>query len=1093
MKKLILLILFLVNYKNYAQNGNEWIEYGQENLKITIDSTGIYKLTYKDLIDNKFDVSKFNPKFLKLYFEGKEVAFKITGENDNIFDETDYIEFFGIKNSGDLDDQLFLNQKKPHNYYSIYSDKSAYFLTKSNTIGKRITPIIKSIIQNKPETAYLHKEIKVYSSNYSRANYNISLKQSAAWESDEFLCSQSISYSDTIKNSFVDSLKINNFVFNSKLKIDFFVFSQKFTKKTLKYWINDKSNTFEIDNYNFKNILDSTNFDSKINNNLKFKIQFESTSDNTKPFKNDQFALGYLSIEYLKSFSKIENDCYTLLPNSDGQSIINFQNVNTLPLALEVSDVWNPNDVLVNQNPSIKGYQIIVNNTNKSKKLAVYTNLKSPLKLEFVIFKKATKNSFDYLIFTHKTLRDGAQKYAQYRASLSGGSFIPNILETDDIYNEYSYGMRSPLAIIRAVKNLRENNSIKYIFFIGKGYTFPTGIRSRESWDLVPSLGEPASDRVLISGFKNEYETIPHGRLGTIYNEDVLNYLNKVMLHENGLKNSSLSNKRMLFLSGGNSESQIIDFKNYMTEVSKISKNGIIGAQIEQFAKKSTTNEDIDLSKQINEGVGVLTFLGHSNFLVLDLNIGIITEKNEYQNNRKFPFLMLNGCTAGAIFANTIDRKYLTLDWIFAKNKGAINVLSHTWYSFSNTNMVFTDAFYNFLNKDKENANLSIGNILKNVSNTLLQKYPNDPLMVSNIEHLLLQGDPAIKLFNFTEPDFQLNNSKVILHGIKKNETIEKNENLTIGFQIENLGLYEKNKKINYTISIKETNGTFQKIEKEIPNVSFSDTIFHVFKNNKNIESIEIEVNKNKIISELSYTNNIAKFYFNWQEIGKKYIINTTIDIDKVSPILNVTLDNKKIFEKSIAFKNQILNFFLIDNFTLPNKDFFSVSYRKICENCEINNFIPLINNISFTKINEAKIEIELKNFEVGKYEFLVQGIDNYGNNLGKNTIFKIEIIENNKLYIKNYPNPVTLFTNFDIFVPLNNFEMGPVKCELNIIDFSGKIIEKKIFDITKTKSNLYWIVPSQLYNYSGLLSYVFKFEPKTNIKSISGKLLLKK
>ena len=142
MKKTLFLGFYLLfSTLAHAQTyGNEWINFNQEYYKIKIAKEGVYRLDYSTLQSIGFPLNSVNPRYIQLWINGKEQPIMVTGEVDNIFNNTDYIEFYGTYNNGKLDEPLFPNAlEQSHQYMSLYSDTATYFLTVSpSNTGKRV-------------------------------------------------------------------------------------------------------------------------------------------------------------------------------------------------------------------------------------------------------------------------------------------------------------------------------------------------------------------------------------------------------------------------------------------------------------------------------------------------------------------------------------------------------------------------------------------------------------------------------------------------------------------------------------------------------------------------------------------------------------------------------------------------------------------------------------------------------------------------------------------------------------------------------------------------------------------------------------------
>ena len=122
-RTLFTLIAIMLSGILHSQDyGNEWINYNQEYYKITLNRTGIYRITYQDLNNVGFPVTTIDPRRFQLFNRGEEIAISVAGQLDAVFDEVDYIEFYGIRNDGILDRELYAPEDaQPHAYYNLFS------------------------------------------------------------------------------------------------------------------------------------------------------------------------------------------------------------------------------------------------------------------------------------------------------------------------------------------------------------------------------------------------------------------------------------------------------------------------------------------------------------------------------------------------------------------------------------------------------------------------------------------------------------------------------------------------------------------------------------------------------------------------------------------------------------------------------------------------------------------------------------------------------------------------------------------------------------------------------------------------------------
>lgn len=119
--------------------------------RIGVTRDGVYKITYDLLNSMGIDLSSVNPRNIRIYGNGggqlpyrasdphrddlAENAIYVEGESDNVFDQSDYILFYG-----ESPNTWKYSPSDQHYHHSIhqYSDTTYYFLTTGTAPGKRI-------------------------------------------------------------------------------------------------------------------------------------------------------------------------------------------------------------------------------------------------------------------------------------------------------------------------------------------------------------------------------------------------------------------------------------------------------------------------------------------------------------------------------------------------------------------------------------------------------------------------------------------------------------------------------------------------------------------------------------------------------------------------------------------------------------------------------------------------------------------------------------------------------------------------------------------------------------------------------------------
>ncbi len=101
---------------------------GVQRLRISVTQDSITRITPADLQNAGVDTTAIDPRTFAMSSQGQDVAIRVVGESDGSFDAGDYIEFFGQKYHGSLQDEK-------------YTDENVYWLTIGDAPGLRIQDI----------------------------------------------------------------------------------------------------------------------------------------------------------------------------------------------------------------------------------------------------------------------------------------------------------------------------------------------------------------------------------------------------------------------------------------------------------------------------------------------------------------------------------------------------------------------------------------------------------------------------------------------------------------------------------------------------------------------------------------------------------------------------------------------------------------------------------------------------------------------------------------------------------------------------------------------------------------------------------------
>ncbi len=352
---------------------------------------------------------------------------------------------------------------------------------------------------------------------------------------------------------------------------------------------------------------------------------------------------------------------------------------------------------------------------------------------------------------------DAVRAYADYRESAVGGAYTTLVVTVGELFDQYSYGERSPLAIRRFCDELLRTGRPKSLLLLGRS-RHPAAIRTNPLEpliDLVPTGGYPGSDALFtvgLAGFPADVPALPTGRINAGTPQEVMGYLDKVKSFD-ALPPDADWRKNVLHLSGGRSASELFLFKSLVDSYSQRVQAGSLGATVARFSKKTDAPEEtIDLSGPVNAGAGLMTFFGHSSLAITDLDFGLASDDTRnYRNQGRYPLLFVNGCALGNFFYGAPTT---STDWLLTPNRGAIAAIAHSHLGTLDALDRYATQFYTLLG-DSTWLNRPIGEIQQETIRRVLSRNPS-ATDIANAHQLVLQGDPALRIFPFSQPDYAI-------------------------------------------------------------------------------------------------------------------------------------------------------------------------------------------------------------------------------------------------------------------------------------------------------------------------------------------------
>ncbi len=857
-----------------------WINYSQTYYKIPIAAQGIYRITTAELQQAGVPVGQVDPRAVQLFHRGVEQAVYVEGETDGRFDTGDFLEFYGRGNDGISDSILYRPATaQPHRYYSLFNDTTAYFLTWriDNNPGKRMVAYADTNATGlMPDVYHWAEELRLFTDTYPGWASGIPPKiEYSHYEAGE-------GYTGVIQQK--DKPYSVRFTLTNALKtgpapqIDVLLAGRDYTNHRVDCRVGPTPNE--------QRLADSVRFSTYENAHCQpvinwtdvgldgqFVVSTVSRGENTS---TDTYSESYIRLRYPQAFVGNSQPVQTfqLVPNPAGRSLINLTKVAAATRFWDITDPTAPAQIKATT-PAPGSAQLIVHDTDRNRILLSSSQAKSVPSIRPVTFTNWAVRKADYLIISHEALSkpiptvngpaNAVREYAIYRASVVGGSYDTLTVTMQQLVDQYSYGERHPMAIRRFARQMlrQSKNSLNYLVLIGQSRSTP-GIRTnpnQATLDMVMTAGFPGSDVLFTAGLTDkepDVPTIPTGRINAGTPRQVLDYLNKVKEYESG---DAGWRKHLLHLSGGQTPGERGLFRQLVDGYQNQVIGPSLGARVTTIAKQTDDLvEPINVSKVVNEGVGLITFFGHSGLDVADLDIGFCSnDALGYQNKGKYPLLLINGCAIGNFF---FGRPTLATDWVLTPNRGAIAAIAQSHLGYADVMHDYTTTFYSVLT-DSTQLHKSIGQLQQETIRRVLAKTPGGRAL-ANCQQMVLQGDPAIRPFPFETPDYVATAGGLTIRDTDGNVLTTLSDSVQIRAVVQNVGQYRRGPlpvQVRRWVDGKESSVFNLTVQQA---VAYRDTLTLTIPNDRNAEGQnQFDVTINPIglpdtQPEINHDNNLA-------------------------------------------------------------------------------------------------------------------------------------------------------------------------------------------------------------------------------------------
>ena len=1013
-------------------------------VKIAIPKTGIYKISFSRLRDigfsNPDQVRVFGNDFGQLPYYNNQYAPDDLIEN-YVYYGPDYIMFFasGV-NKGYYDTTKAMFVCKRHDY----SDTAYYFLTDYNTGFNNSIPTSQD-----PQTANQTADTYTWHAYQGEDNYNF-LKSGRIWFDKIF-------YNGT-KRTF--TFQASNIIDQpAKALVSFMGRNYSTNYLTISY--SDQSQTFSIPPISG---IHGTDYGKIINPIFDFT---PSAQDNIKlslKYSGSRGALDYIIINARR---KIYYDSTFIIqdPATVGTGLVTKFIVYNANSNLMVWDITNPTRPEKMPFTYSNGQGYFIASTDSLRQFIIFdpSQALSPVFDGKFLGTIANQNlhalaaSTQMIIITYPDFIKAAEQIADIHRQKD--NINVKVVTTQQIYNEYSSGIRDGVAIRNFLRSLyiKPNSQLKWVLLLGDGSfknkydinntNFIPTYQTYNSLDTYGLLSITSDDFFGLLD-DNEGETngvldIYIGRIPAKTPEEALTAAEKIKIYKTASEKSFWKNNLTMLADDGEQNlfmSQMEQVSNNIqsTYPQYLIKKVYIDAYPAQvsFAGEEYPEAVTDIKNAVEKGTLILAYNGHGSETVLTSErVVTISDVRNWTNLNKLTFMITATCLFGHFDNYDYLNKKITNsgveDGMFNTQGGIFASFTTPRESYTTTNYYMLNYFFLNALKTLNNKNISLGQALAETK----AQYPS----YYNKEFLLL-GDPALSL-NF--PSTSITDINITPDTIKALE------------------------KVTVSGTISDSTGFLS---------SFNGKIFvkifdkpHIYKtlNNDGFGAFNYKDYRNLIYSgEITVINGKFKFDFltpldidkkigtgkmvyyatdgNKEFSGYKNIIiggtKDTIINDTKGPEIKIFLNDTTVAGNTITDRNPKVIIYLKDKSGI-NATSFAMGHD-IQLVLDEKQFYSLNKYFSYLPNNNTtgKIEYSLYKLKPGKHTITIKAFDALNNYAEKSIEFTVTDQTNfiiNRIF--NYPNPFTTNTAFYFEHNQPGKEMTVV---LQIFSVTGKLVK---------------------------------------------------
>lgn len=1060
------------NRKTYVENSvldsGKWY-------KMSLPSTGMYKITYSELAEMGLPVASINPKNIRIYHNGGgvlpmlnsaerhqdlvEIPIYIYGENDGAFNENDYIIFYARGPlTWDYSNGVYSRISNP------YSDYSYAFLTADKGEGKRIQ-LAENIADETSVNVNSFLDYKLKEDNL----YNLN-NMGAAWYGDKYDATTSMSYNFNFPN-IIESKKCN-------IKVD--AASRNTVSQS---YFDVRVNGSSVITIRFNKTSDGFGTAGS-SNNIKFNSATDNITVNLNYVKNASSSSGWLDYIAINAWRELIFTGNVMLfrnPECDDVTKNYRYEIRNASSSVQVWDVTNPVEPKkMNLKYSSNTASFVVGGAEENEFVAFNGNDFNKVAYVSTVENQNlhSKYNFDYLIITHPDFESQARRLKELHSTYDDLEI--EIVTPNQIYNEFSCGALDIAGIRDYIKMIydKSDERLRYVLLFGDcsfdfknksgNVCFIPAYQSESSLnpgsnvydDFFVALDNNEGD--MTTAFAND---VAIGRMPVNTLEEATIVVDKIERYINNDEESMGHWRKLITFVADDDDTYYMSHAEQLENLVKEDMGDDVNfdkifldayPQIATSSGQRSPECNAAITNRVELGSLIVNYIGHAGELGW-AEERILTNDDifSWHNSPKLNLMLAASCEFSRYddHTRTSSGEYVFL----SKNGGAIAMYTAARVTYASQNQSMMKRFYRRLFDVEGGEFVTMGEV------ALAAKQEAD----ANCHDYVFFGDPALRL-NFPKNKIEL--TSINNHDVSQVDTLRALQSINIKGVVKDVfgnHLNDFNGIVNVNVYDKENTYTTFGNESDVYSFNLRDNIIFTGKMPVVNGEFDVDITLPKDIN-YSYGNGLMSFYANSENTDAQgsftnFIVgglNQDAESDETAPKIIVYMDDEAFVDGSMTNENPLLIAYIKDENGI-NTSSAGIGHDITATLTGATNKTYSLNNYyeaPTTPYEFGKVAYKLYNLNEGEHILTLRAWDIYNNSNTATIRFnvvkgKIISIEN----LVNYPNPMSDNTKFTFE---HNQKDNEINIQVRIYDVVGqcvRTIEETSYGTTARINPISW------------------------------------